>query len=257
MNNIKSSLESLPISRAVSKKSEYSRNDTKSGIPEEVPRYEKDELSLSDSNVNWLNENVLYFSEDRTTTTPTKNHQDQEVPSGNYSSRIASSISPISLLMDHNQKLRNSPPIIWKEFSSNGLFGCGLHWGSRFWVTPTEYTRKKGARIMAALMACIEIFGNRFIFEGIDLNKYESWTKESVRKMSDDQAAQKSIEIAQVDALNNGNLENPGNTENTGITGTIDESSSNQPYTALVNEKHLIILLLKAFKVFFIPNKYL
>lgn len=55
-------------------------------------------------------------------------------------------------------------------------------------IPPAEYSRKKEARAAVSIMACIEIFGNRFIFENVSIetSKYETWTKESVRKMSDE-----------------------------------------------------------------------
>ena len=79
---------------------------------------------------------------------------------------------------------------------------------------------------MVAVMACIESFGNQFIFENTDPKLYESWTRESVRAMSNELLSKDSEEIS---SATNSNSKLP-----------VDESAGEdqqRPYPALVNEE--------------------
>lgn len=214
-DHIQLSLSSLPISRAANKKPEFLNTKNTLLYQEEIPK----------STVSDEKDDDLIFFEDRN---PSNDH---EVPSAE-SSRIVCEISPVSLIMEQNQKMRGSAPLIWEEFSDGGLFGCRLNWENRFWIAPAVYSRKKEARTMAALMACTEIFGNRFIFENIEFHKYETWTKESVRIMSDD-LAEKSKEVcAKVEELAFKN-----DSANQAGESLLTTSSDDKPYVAFVNEK--------------------
>ena len=74
---------------------------------------------------------------------------------------------------------------------------------------------------MVAAMACIENYGNRFFFQNIDPKKYESWTRESVRRISDELMNQP---------------EPPAKTPDE-IMSPSDPENLDRPYTALVNEE--------------------
>lgn len=136
--------------------------------------------------------------------------------------------SPISALMEYCQCKPNLPTITWKEFNRNGLFGCQISLGDKFWITPAEHYRKKEARNMVAVMACIELLGNKFKFENVDLIKYENWTKEDVRALSD--RLFKEI---------NSSMQTEDNSE-TKLENVLESVSidhdSNKPYLSIVNE---------------------
>lgn len=136
--------------------------------------------------------------------------------------------------MEYNQKNRDVPPFIWSEFTSQNRFGCRIQWGEKFWIAPAEYSRKKEARTMVALMACIEIFDDRFIFENlnVDPSVYKSWTKESVRKMSDEYDTNKESEVVPEPK----NMP-PKSEPLSSFTNVIDSSPSDRTFTALVNEE--------------------
>lgn len=231
LNEIVSILDCLPISRAALKKSESMIDCTDSESSEKkVVDCIKDENLIID-----LNDN-LAEAED---VTKIKKDMDQEVPVSN-SSYILTATSPVSLLMEYSQRDLNGPTVIWNEYSHSGLFGCRVDFGDKFWIVPAQYSRKKEARSMVALMACTELIDRKILFDNVELKKYESWTKDSVRKMSDE-LAEKYI-CSEVDPVTIKNstsnycqnqesviikLDSPSN------SATRDESVS---YVALVNE---------------------
>lgn len=180
LDQFKFILDSLPISRAALKKSESVINSVEANVPtledENVAVCVKDENLIIDLN-DTLAEVVNNDCADK----------DQEVPAAK-SSRILISTSPVSLLLELSQRIQGGPAIIWDEFSHDGLFGCRVNFGDKFWIVPAEYSRKKEARAMVALMACIELIDDNLLFENVKLEKYESWTKTYVREKSDELA---------------------------------------------------------------------
>lgn len=245
-DDIHACLVDLPISRAAIKKFDDSQNglnDEKrvSECPDEIPRsVEKDEPSMINLNYNLTGEDSFYFFEDKT---PSKDSEDQRVPSAHYRSKYATPHSPITVLMEYSQKNRNTSPFVWNEFSENGLFGCRIQWGDKFWVAPAEYSRKKEARTIVAIMACIEIFDDCFIFENVNIDSsddYKSWTKDSVRKMSDEYERKRlatseknsdSDKVLKSSANISSKSELPAN-----VVASNDPSSSERPFVAIVNE---------------------
>lgn len=215
----KGPLDSLPISRAASKNlnSEESNNLKTTKINEECENSNlNEEGQISIKAIEWesnmkLNENEI------------EKDDDQEVPVVTRKNRVRCASSPISLLLEYSQKTSNGPAFAWEEFSENGYFGCRLNWGEKFWIAPARSGKKKEARTQVALMACTEIFGDVIQFEGIDPEIYFSWTKQSVRKDSDDLAVNKMSEKINFDA-------------NTSVNSTERISSSDKPFSALVND---------------------
>lgn len=185
VDQLKDLLDSLPVSRAAMKK--RSKN---SKIDEKHKEYiEKGETLVCPKPTNDDNADSSFIELDDSMLPADTNYHieciDQEVPVIKYS-RYLYPLSPISLLMEQSQKHRDAPAIVWQEFNNNDCFGCKVSFGDKFWIAPAKYSRKKEARTMAALMACTELGGDKILFENIELEKYESWTKESVRKFSDE-----------------------------------------------------------------------
>lgn len=88
-------------------------------------------------------------------------------------------LDPITTLYEYVDKLGLSPEqLIFQEFRHQNKFGCRLLWNNQSWISPATCPTKKEAKMRAALMACIEILGNGFEFEGIDPGVYSSWTPE-------------------------------------------------------------------------------
>lgn len=93
--------------------------------------------------------------------------------------------APIPTFYEFVEKQSSSEVIVFDDFVKGQCYGCRLRWGKRFWVAPAEYRQKKDAHNFAAVMACVELFGEGFTFEGIDPRLYHNLTRESVRIASD------------------------------------------------------------------------
>lgn len=167
-------IDKLPVSRSVAKKAE-----------KDIPRAAEDNANKAaavEPTIEELCDNFNIEDQQVPISPITKDLREHNINPAKQVS-YACPVSPISLIHQVAQQARDAPPLIWEEFGRNGLFGCRLHWGNLTWITPAQYARKKEARNMVAVMACIEILGNKFIFEHTDPKKYESWTKQSVRAM--------------------------------------------------------------------------
>ena len=93
--------------------------------------------------------------------------------------------APIPAFYEYVEKQSSKDPINFDDFVKGQHFGCRLRWGKKFWVAPAEHRQKKDAHNYAAVMACVESFGDGFTFEGVDPRIYFKWTRESVRQASD------------------------------------------------------------------------
>lgn len=93
--------------------------------------------------------------------------------------------APIPAFYEFVEKQSSNDMIVFDDYNKGHFFGSRLRWGKRYWVSPAEFKQKKDARNYAAVMACIECFGEGFTFEGIDPRMYYNWTRESVRQASD------------------------------------------------------------------------
>ena len=93
--------------------------------------------------------------------------------------------APIPAFYEFVEKQSSKDTIVFEDFNKGYFFGSRLRWGKRFWVAPAEFKQKKDARNQAAIMACIECFGEGFTFEGFDPRIHHNWTRESVRQASD------------------------------------------------------------------------
>ena len=229
VDQLKYLLDSLPVSRAAIKKKENETiasgdaNTVMPNVKEANFKGDNDKNLIIDSNDTLLEENACVDSFET----------DQKVPVVKPS-RILCPTSPVSLLLELSQS-RDAPNVIWEEFSKNGRFGCKVYFGDKFWIVPAEYSRKKEARTMVALMACTELIGDNILFENIELVKYESWTKNSVRKLSDDLAENNDHCKESSVVISNDMMSN--NTQNT-ETANFSFSSSDKSvsYVSLVNE---------------------
>ena len=179
LDQFKCLLADLPVSQAAFKKVENEINDVDGCIEASIENKVKDGDKDEDDLIIDLNDTL---PEDAN---GSYENMDQEVPVEN-SSRVLCSISPISLLLELSQRNGAAPNVKWEEFCKNRLFGCKVDFGNKFWIVPAEYSLKKEAKTMVALMACTELIGDNILFESIELKKYESWTKASVRKDSDE-----------------------------------------------------------------------
>lgn len=214
-------LDSLPVSRAALKKADSEMNNSDEYIAASFEKKimggdkDKDEELIVDLN-DTLAEDV------------------RKVPIAK-SSRVLCSMSPISLLLELSQRNRDIPNVKWEEFCKNGLFGCKVDFGNNFWIVPAEYSHKKEAKTMVALMACTELMGDNILFESIELKKYESWTKASVRKSSDELF--KIYKNFKDDSKMNSHLTSkcPQQSESTIINPIVADDGS-VSYVSLVNE---------------------
>ena len=94
-------------------------------------------------------------------------------------------ISTLHEFVNKQQSSKSRAPIVFEDFhrivSSTVWYGCKLTWGDRWWALPGTFAKKREAHMMAALMACVELLGPGYQFEGFDLKTYQDWTKESIR----------------------------------------------------------------------------
>lgn len=93
--------------------------------------------------------------------------------------------APIPALFEFAEKQMSKESILYDDFVKGINFGCRIVWGKKFWVAPAIHRQKKEARNYAAVMACVELFGEGFIYEGIDPDLYRDWTRDYVRSVSD------------------------------------------------------------------------
>lgn len=93
--------------------------------------------------------------------------------------------APIPAFYEYVEKQSSSEPIVFDDFTKGPYFGCRLRWGKKVWVAPAEHRQKKDAHNLAAVMACVELFGEGFVYEGVDPRIYVKFTRESVRKLAE------------------------------------------------------------------------
>jgi len=180
LDQFKCLLVNLPVSQAAFKKVEIEINDANGYIEASIEKKVNDGDKDEDDLIIDLNDTLPEYANDGN-----YENMDQEVPVEN-SSRVLCSISPVSLLLELSQRNSVASNVKWEELCKNGLFGYKVDYNNKFWIVPAEYSRKKEAKTMVALMACTELIGDNILFESIELKKYESWTKASVRKDSDE-----------------------------------------------------------------------
>ena len=73
---------------------------------------------------------------------------------------------PISSLHEYAMG-RCSNPVI-EEFSARGLFGCRVIFNNKSYVVEAIFKKKSDAKMEAARLACVDVFGSRFPFAETD-----------------------------------------------------------------------------------------
>ena len=160
------------------KSSNYSKTENKNSSPSG--------LSLSPLNIEEKKKFTLTLPEKGTEKEGEKELNAESPVSGNVTkSSKTNNGAPIPAFYEFVDKQSSQDSIVFDDFQKGNYFGCRLRWGKKFWVAPAEHRQKRDARNYAAVMACIESFGEGFIFEAIDPRIYSTWTRESVRKSSD------------------------------------------------------------------------
>jgi hypothetical protein len=80
-------------------------------------------------------------------------------------------------------------PVIFEDYyriaSSTQYYGCRLIHGGKWWAVGAEFAKKKEAHMTAALMACTELLGPGFRYEGVEPETHADWTRASVRASCD------------------------------------------------------------------------
>lgn len=127
------------------------------------------------------------------------------------------------------EKQFSKDSIIFEDFNKGYNFGCCLRWGKKFWVAPAEFRQKKDAHNYAAIMACVECFGEGFTYEGVDPRIYYKWTRESVRQASDRYSFGSSDEL-----LDRGNSKQAEPVDLSNIK--IEPLSNGRKYVSVINE---------------------
>lgn len=95
-------------------------------------------------------------------------------------------MDPITTLHEYVEKSGSArEQLIFQEFRHQNRFGYRLLWNNQSWVSPATSQNKRDAKMHVALMACVEILGNGFVFEGIDPSVYANWTPEYIQGIRD------------------------------------------------------------------------
>ena len=139
--------------------------------------------------------------------------------------------APIPAFYEFVEKQSSNDPIVFDDYNKGYLFGSRLRWGKRFWVSPAEFKQKKDARNYAALMACVECFGEGFTFEGVDPRIYQNWTRESVRQASDKYSFANSDELL-IEEANKAKLDSAVNLSML----KVEPLEDGRKFTSVVNE---------------------
>ncbi|TEB19491.1 hypothetical protein C9890_0204 [Perkinsus sp. BL_2016] len=154
---------------------------------------------------------------------------DANVPKKTATERKTNIGAPIPAFYEFVEKQSSTEPIIFDDFIKGANYGCRLRWGQKSWVAPAEHRQKKDAHNLAAVMACIELFGEGFTFEGVDPRIYVKWSRESVRKASDRYIFATSDELLAQESLNP-----PEPVDSSKLT--VEPLSDGRKFTSVINE---------------------